>query len=405
MGKRTSQTVSPTQPTPRRQRRSLIAIAIRVLAGIVGLFAVLFLAAGWYFSGQIESGALAPPKSEPPAREWRVAGSSQNVSLIATADTDQAGERGLSGLWWEGGYAQSTDLVRSEDTSEGWLDVRSLEPGEQGPPEDTDVKVDFYYWRGTPDQLGLEYETVRYTSDVGTLPAWFIDGTSDTWAIVVHGKGGTPEEALRVIPILAERGHPILVIQYRNDVGQARDPSGYHTYGVTDWQDVASAVRYANENGATDHILFGYSYAGSMVASYLSTSPLRNFTTAAILDSPVLSFSDTVDFRASNTQLPLLPLDVPQALTDFSKWIASWRFDVDWAATDYLDRTADMHTPLLIFHGDEDISVPVQTSRDMAALRPDLVTLVENGSGHTRSWNIDPDAYASAINEFLDSVG
>lgn len=404
MGKRTSQVASPNQPRLRRRRRSLIGTTARVLAVAVAVFAVLFLVAGWYFSGEIESGALAPPTSEPPAYDWEVTGSGRTVSLLASASTDQAGESGRSGLWWEDGYAQSGDLVRSEDTSEGWLDVRSLEPGSSGPPVGSDVKVDFYYWRGTPEVIGVPYETVQYTSDAGTFPAWYIDGDSDTWAIVLHGKGGTPEEALRIIPILRERGYPILVIHYRNDVGQARDPSGRYTYGVSDWADVRGAVRYANDNGATNHILVGYSYAGSMISSYLTQSLLRNFTTAAILDSPVLSLSQTVDFRASDTDLPLLPFKVPQVLTTFAKWISSWRFDVDWAATDYLSQTGEMHTPMLIFHGSEDISVPLATSRDMARLRPDLVTLVANDSGHTRSWNIGPDEYAAAINAFLDGV-
>ena len=402
MGKRTSQTSSPSQPRARRKHRSLLGSTVRIVAIVVVVFAVVFLAAGWFYSGEIESGALEPPKSGPPDYPWQVTESGSTVSLVATPSTDQAGERGLSGLRWDGGYAQSEALVRSEDTDAGWLDVRSLAPGEQGPAVDTDVSVDFYYWRGTPADIGLDYETVRYTSDAGTFPAWFIDGPSDTWAIVVHGKGGTAEEALRVIPILHERGYPILVIDYRNDVGQPRDPSGYFTYGVSDWADVAAAVRYANENGATNHILVGYSYAGSMISSYLTQSPLRNFTTAAILDSPVLSLTDAVDFRASNSSLPIIPASVPQVLTDVAKWISTWRFDIDWDATNYLDQTSNLHTPMLIFHGTEDISVPISTSREMAQLRPDLVTLVENDSGHTRSWNIGPDEYAAAINAFLD---
>lgn len=405
MGKRTSQATGP-QPRARRKRLSPLQYLLRVGLVVVAVVAVAFLAGGWYFSGVIESDALEPPKSEPPDFAWEVTGSGETVSLLASSSTDQAGEAGLSGLWWETGYAQSTDLVRSEDTSEGWIDVRSLEPGESGPPVGSDVKVDFYFWRGTPlEALGVDFETVRYQSDVGSFPAWFIDGPSDTWAIVVHGKGGTPEEGLRVIPILQERGYKILLIEYRNDVGQPRDPSGYFTYGVTDWVDVAAAVRYANQNGASDHVLVGYSYAGSMITSFLTQSPLRNFTTAAILDSPVLSFSDTVDFRASNTNLPLLPVKVPQPLTNFAKWISSWRFDVDWEASNYLEQTDNLAAPMLILHGSEDISVPLATSEEMADLRPDIVTLVTNDSGHTRSWNIGPEAYAEAIDAFLDGLG
>lgn len=404
MGKRTSQTTA-SQPRTRRRRLSPINYLVRGTLIVAGVLLVAFLAAGWHFSGMIESDALEPPRSEPPDFAWEVTGSGQSVTLVASSTTDQAGEAGLSGLWWEDGYAQSTDLVRSEDTSEGWIDVRSLEPGEAGPPVGSDVKVDFYFWRGTPlDALGVDYETVQFQSDVGALQAWYIDGPSDTWAIVVHGKGGTPEEGLRVVPILQDRGYKILLIEYRNDIGRPRDPSGYFTYGVTDWVDVAAAVRYANQNGAADHVLVGYSYAGSMITSFLTQSPLRNFTTAAILDSPVLSFSQTVDFRASNTNLPLLPVTVPQPLTNFAKWISSWRFDVDWEASNYLERTNDLAAPMLIFHGTEDISVPVDTSQQLAESRPDIVTLVTNDSGHTRSWNIGPEAYAEAIDDFLDEL-
>jgi pimeloyl-ACP methyl ester carboxylesterase len=141
-----------------------------------------------------------------------------------------------------------------------------------------------------------------------------------------------------------------------------------------------------------------------MIASFLTQSPLRNSTKAAILDSPVLSFSDTVDFRAANTDLPLLPVQVPQLLTDFSKWIASWRFDIDWGATNYLEQTDNYFAPTLIFHGTSDVSVPHRTSVTMAAERPDIITLESNDSGHTRSWNIDPDGYEAAIVEFLASL-
>ncbi len=404
MGKRTSQTASPGEPRTRLKRGSLLGGMVRLLLIVGVIVLALFLVVAWYYSGEIESGALEPPTSEPASLDWEVIASDPSaVTLLGSSSTDQAGEDGRSAVLWEDGYARSGGLVSSTETGQGLEDLRSLESGQTVPPVGTDVKVDVYYWQ-EPDDIGIEVEMVTYRSDIGSFPAWYIPGTSDTWAIVVHGKGGTLEESLRIIPILRELGHPILVINYRNDVGQPRDPSGYHTYGQTDWVDIAGAVRFANENGAIDHILVGYSYAGSMIASYLTQSPLRNFTRAVILDSPVLSFSDSVDYRGSLTELPLLPVTLPQVLTSAAKWISSWRFDVDWAATDYLDQTNNIHAPMLIFHGTEDLSVPYSTSAEMADLRPDIVTLVTTNAGHTRSWNLDPDAYEAAITEFLASI-
>ena len=408
MGRRTTTQSISTDPVPKkRKRRSPILTLVRILLVVVLAFILLVLAGGWYFSGEIESGALAPP-TPGETYDWTVDATGRSVTLSADEGTDQAGEFGRSGLWWETGYVQSADLVTSTEDGGTVLDVRSMESGQSGPPAGTNVKVDMYYYRGDPQTVhGLEFETVYYTSDVGTFPAWFIPSTklsspnSRTWAIFVHGKGATLEESLRIAPILHERGHPIMVITYRNDVGEARDPSGYHQYGLTEWIDLAEAVKYARDNGATDHVLVGYSYGGSVISSFLTRSPLRNFTSAAILDSPVLDFEATVDFRASNTSVPIFGFTVPQELTNIAKWIASWRFDIDWEATNYLDQTANIHAPILIFHGTEDISVPLSTSQEMAVRRPDITTLIITEAGHTRSWNLDDLAYAEEIEAFL----
>jgi pimeloyl-ACP methyl ester carboxylesterase len=60
---------------------------------------------------------------------------------------------------------------------------------------------------------------------------------------------------------------------------------------------------------------------------------------------------------------------------------------------------------MLVIHGTDDRTVPFETSRRLALTRPDLVQLVAvPGAGHARSWNRDPDAYAYAVERFLDRV-
>lgn len=404
MGKRTSQGAPPRQPTVRKRQRTLLGWFVRVASIVVIVGALLFLLAGWYYSGEIEQGALKPPTNAPPDYPWNVVDIASTISLTAPAGTDQAGQAGLSGIRWESDDGHSGALLSSNVDGGTATDVRVLEQGPV-PSIGESVQVDPYYWRGDPTStFDLPFETVYYQSDVGSFPAWYIDGPSDTWAIVVHGKGGTLEESLRVVPILHELGYPILVISYRNDLGEARDPSGYYTWGQTDWVDVASAVRYANEQGAIEHILVGYSYGGAVITSYLTQSPLRNFTKAVILDAPVFSLEDTIDFRASQTEIPVVGVTLPNELTYFAKWIAGWRFDIDWDATDYLTQTSNLHAPMLVFHGTRDISVPYATSEAMAANRPDITTLITTEAGHTRSWNLDPDLYEETITEWLAGV-
>ncbi len=58
--------------------------------------------------------------------------------------------------------------------------------------------------------------------------------------------------------------------------------------------------------------------------------------------------------------------------------------------------------PILILHGTEDLSVPIETSRALASARPDLVTLVEfEGAKHVQSWNADPEKYATVLEGFV----
>ncbi|MFV1999364.1 MAG: alpha/beta hydrolase [Acidimicrobiia bacterium] len=405
MGRRSSQAAASSMQVPRKKLRTPLGALIRLVAIVAGVLLVLFLIGGFYFSGVIRDDALEPPTNSAPEYELEVVSvAGQTVTIQGPQDGAQLNQNGVLGIDWADGYIQSLELESSIEQGGERKDVRSLEPDAVAPVVGTKVTLDPFAFSGDPlAAMGIEYENVLFPSEseVGSFPAWFIPGRSDTWAIIVHGKGAPLQESLRVIPILKDLGYPILVINYRNDVGQARDPSGYHRYGETEWVDLAAAVTYAQENGAVDHVLFGYSMGGAIVTSYLTQSPLRNFTKAAILDSPVLSFERTLDFRASRTDLPLLPIKVPGVLTQFAKWISAWRFDINWSETDYLSQTNELHAPMLIFHGTKDTKVPYATSLEMAELRPDIVTLVTTDANHVRSWNVDPEAYETAIKDFL----
>lgn len=404
MGKRTGVGKPTSQPKARKKQRSLFGMLVRVAASIVVVAALLFLAAGFYYSGEIRDGGLTPAESYENDYPLSISDiSGDRVSITDTGSDGQIGQPGFEGVEWETGYVTTSNLVSTSTTDSGdRVDIRQMVEGGIAPSVGTDARLDSYAFTGDPEQaFGIPFETIRYTSDIDSFPAWFIDGSSDTWAIFVHGKGADVTESLRMIPILHALDYPILIIHYRNDPGEAADPSGYYQYGTTEWVDLASAVRYAEDNGSTGHILVGYSMGGAVVSGFLTESPLRNRTRAAILDSPVFSFEATVDFQAANTDLPIIGVAVPDELTSFAKWIAGWRFDIDWDAMNYLNKASEFHAPMLVVHGLNDPSVPIATSRTMAELRPEITTLVETNAVHTRSWNESPEKYEASIIAFL----
>jgi pimeloyl-ACP methyl ester carboxylesterase len=404
MGSRTGVGSTGSQPNKRKKQRSLFGTLVRVAAWIVVVGALLFVAAGFYYSGEIRDGALLPAESYDNDYDLSISDvSGDRISITDTGSDGQIGEPGPEGIEWEDGYVTTSDLIASGKTDSGdRTDVRQMIAPDLAPEVGTAARLDSFTFAGDPDQaFGIPFETVRYRSDIDSFPAWYIEGGSDTWAIFVHGRNADLTESLRIIPILHALDYPILVIHYRNDPGETKDPSGYHQFGATEWVDIAGAVRYAEANGSTSHILVGYSMGGAIVTSYLTQSPLRNRTLAAILDSPVFDFEATVDFQAAHTELPLIGVTIPQELTTFAKWIASWRFDIDWEATDYIAKSPELHAPMLVFHGTNDTLVPLATSETMARLRPEITTLIETDASHTKSWNVGPEAYASAITEFL----
>jgi hypothetical protein len=110
----------------------------------------------------------------------------------------------------------------------------------------------------------------------------------------------------------------------------------------------------------------------------------------------MLDFSATVDHGANG---------LPGFLNEVGKTVAGLRFGIHWGRLNYLERAGDLHVPVLLFHGDADGKVPVDTSDKLASARPDIVTYVRvTGAGHVRSWNLDPPAYEAKVRAFLARV-
>ena len=97
-------------------------------------------------------------------------------------------------------------------------------------------------------------------------------GGGATWAIVVHGRGATRQEGLRILPTLTNLGMTAMVITYRNDRESIHDPNGQYGYGATEWPDLQAAVDYALAHGARDVVLYGYSLGGAITTSFLEHS-------------------------------------------------------------------------------------------------------------------------------------
>lgn len=394
----------PRPATPYAKRRRSIKWSLISLAALLVLF---YGGMGWVFSSKIQDDAFAIEAPGVPKYETEVLSVGQGqITLSLDSDSEHLEEPGIRGMSWRAGYGQVGEILQRK---QGTSVTRQYFPIVGMPVAGDLVDLDGFAYPGDPlTAFGLSFDLVTYQSDLGPIHAWLIPESGDSWAILVHGKSSPRRDTLRLLPVLHGIGLNVLIIDYRNDVGAPRDRSGVYGYGKTEWRDVEAAVRYAQDEGADSVALVGFSMGGGIVASFMLESPLAASIDAVVLDSPMLDFSQTIDLGARHSSIPVIGLPVPQSLTNVAKVLATWRFDIDWSAVNYLDDLADpslYDTPTLVFHGTEDERVPLATSRQFAEQRPDAVRLETfEDAGHVLSWNVDQARYEQALIDFLKGL-
>ncbi len=374
------------------------------LAGIiVVLVMVFYLGGGWYFSGQIESGALdVRHDQEPTLNVVAVDGDRVTLEVRENAPEQPALDSDMTyGLAWDGGYGR---LVGSAETTGGGVTRRFRVLEGRQPEVGDQARLNRDAYPGDDPALGVgePLREVSYTSGDKKFPAWFVPGRGGTWVVLVHGGlGADREEPLRAMRVTTQLGMPSLDITYRNDLGAPQDPSGQYRYGRTEWRDLEGAVRYAVDHGAKEVVLVGFSMGGAITAAFLENSELASEVSRVVLDSPALDLRTMIEYGASQRSLPVIGT-VPGSLVWTAEQISAVRDDVDWDAVDYLDDSEWLTVPALVFHGADDLRVPVSLSRRLAADHPETVTLeVVGGAGHVESWNADPAGYEQTLESFL----
>ncbi|WP_434588388.1 alpha/beta hydrolase [Streptomyces sp. A5-4] len=243
--------------------------------------------------------------------------------------------------------------------------------------------------------LGLDHMDVEIPGELGALPAWFVPGARETWVITAHGLGATREHPMNLMGFLHAQQFPVLDLTYRGDAGAPRQPGGLGHLGDSEWRDLDAAVRYAVRNGAERVVLHGWSTGAAMALHAAANSGLRHRISGLVLDSPVLDWEATVRALAAARRTPgaLLPLAVRAAQ------------GATGPHGDRLREAADpeaLRVPTLIFHGPGDTLAPWGPSRELARLRPDLVSLhTVPYAPHASMWNADPVAYEETLRRFL----
>jgi pimeloyl-ACP methyl ester carboxylesterase len=361
-------------------KRIGVALAAALL---IGLGAV-----GWIYSDQI----LGPDRPPGTTGQRVLAHTDSTITLASTLKARRPGHWAIS---WPGGFGRIGPLIAVEPDRV----ITRFAIASGTPPNATSRLAGFAPDADPLTWLGVEFENVSIPARVGSLPAWWIPGRDSTWALFVHGRAATRAEVLRMLPPYRTLAMPCLILAYRNDAGAPQIDGGRFRLGMTEWQDLEDAVRYAKARGARDVVVVGCSMGGGIVAQYLRRSSERAFARAAVLDAPTLDWNAVLAQAARERH-------VPGAITELGKTVASLRSGLRWSELAQAPHASSFSTPMLVLHGDKDDVVPIAVSEEFARARPDLVTFRPfAGAGHVESANVDADGYAATIIAWLRERG
>jgi hypothetical protein len=404
--------------------------AVTFRAVNTGTFVTIFLLGiAWFgLNAQIHQGA----RRVPAVRSLNVTVERVVDDTVFLRRSGAAEWPGTVGLLWDGGYAQ---LGPPEEA--GLLVRRPLlETFGGSPPPPGEGRIEqaafandplLAYEPGRRSRVSVEpvsYTTVSYVDlddepAEAPLPAWIVresgsGGNAANWVVMVHGKGSTRAEGLRIVPTLTEMGFTVMLIAYRSGGESPFGTDARYEYGLTEFADLEAAIGMARGRGAASVTLFGYSMGGAVVSSTLQ----RNNdglavagvpVCAVVLDSPMLDLRDTVDFGIERT--PGMNSRLARAwLNDRIRDVAGWRFDLQWDETRYVEFLTRMDRPVLFIHSVDDELTRFETTKAVVVARKlgglETVFLRYDGldaAAHTGGWNVDPARYEGAVASFLES--
>ncbi|MDQ0664786.1 pimeloyl-ACP methyl ester carboxylesterase [Arthrobacter ulcerisalmonis] len=329
----------------------------------------------------------------------------QKQQVILAADDDTTVD-GVYGFFFDdgGGHARIGRIVSYSPAERTVLrEVEAVYSGDLSTAR-------WGWWSGAtypdPAAVGIPAEDVLIPVERGEAPAWLVraKGTARTWAIMVHGRGATRQEALRAVGPALELGLTSLLVSYRNDGLAPSADDGRYGLGSTEWQDIEAAIEYALAHGAEEIVLFGWSMGGAICLQTADLSRYRHLIRAMVLDAPVIDWVTVLAHHAQLNRIPSLVGRYGQLMLGhpLGRRLTGLSAPVDLKVMDWVSRAVELRTPTLIIHSVDDEYVPYGPSAQLAERNPDMVTFETfSHARHTKEWNVDPGRWERLVKAWL----
>lgn len=246
----------------------------------------------------------------------------------------------------------------------------------------------------TPDDLGLKYENVSFTtSDSIAIAGWFVPSktSSDRALIVCHGYPCDKNNVIESVSFLAD-DYNLLLIDFRffGESGGRFTSLGHH-----EQKDIRAAVKWLKDKGFSKIGAWGFSLGASTLL--LTESPDIK---AIIADS---GFADI------HALISMLYGYIPSSLRKPFVWLTELhtalflRIHVSDLAP--VQKIPSYKTPIFLIHGDRDSQIPVSHAYRLyeASNQESTRLWIVPGADHGQAQALYPVQYQKRVKEFLSA--
>lgn len=248
--------------------------------------------------------------------------------------------------------------------------------------------------RHSPDEYGLEYETVEFKAIDGVKlrGVWIPAPSADKAVIILHGHGGSYDLDVYRAPALHQAGFSVLLFDFR---AHGRSEGRHMTFGYEERRDVLGAIEFLHGHGIQHTGLLGFSYGG--IVSMLVTPDCPDIQ-AVITDGGPARMRTAIASRG-------MEMGIPSWLSKMIAWlilsITSIRLGVNLLRYEPIRWVGKISPrPILFIHGDLDQYLP-DFDELYAAARPPKELWRLADAGHTTASQLYPEEHSRRVVDFF----
>jgi len=230
------------------------------------------------------------------------------------------------------------------------------------------------------------------TEDDLTIYGWYAPSESGQVLLMFHGLGANRNQLLIHAGYLLKAGYGILSIDFRNSGDSDGDVTSMGYYEI---RDARAAYQFLLEQDDVQQIvLMGHSMGGGIASQLMEEVDADGL----IIDATFADFPSIVRFGVVIRGFP------PTPFTQILVTMASILSRSDWYSLRPIDQLASVDKPILLMHGTDDLTVPIENAYRMVDANPQIKLVTFEGGGHGGLYNVDRDLYRNEVLDYLDHM-